>query len=80
DQSQGVLVIWNREKTSFLVDRMYNHQKIVVRRLPESYKQFRDVPGISGYTVLGNEEIVLIIDPADVAHRATTDVLRRALH
>lgn len=61
-----VLVVCSNFKAAFLVDRMFNHQKIVLKNFTRGLKQFGDVPGISGYTLLGNEDIVLVVDIEDV--------------
>lgn len=34
----------------------------VVKVFGRGYAQFRDIPGIYGYTILGNEDVVLIAD------------------
>jgi chemosensory pili system protein ChpA (sensor histidine kinase/response regulator) len=53
------------------VDEMIGNQEVVVKNIGP---QLARVPGISGATVLGTGEIVLIINPVQLAQRA--DVLR----
>ena len=55
-----------------LVDRIYSHQQIVVKVFNRNYKQFRDIPGIAGFTILGNEDVILIVDVARMASDAET--------
>ena len=45
---------------------MFNHQKIVVKNFTKGMQRFGDIPGVNGYTLLGNEDIVLIVDVARV--------------
>ncbi len=60
--SDQVLVVCSKHQVALLVDRMHNHQKIVVKGFPGGFQQLKDIPGISGYTILGNEDIVMIVD------------------
>lgn len=61
-----VLIVCSKYKSALLVDKMFNHQKIVFKTFSRSLKQFGEVPGIGGYTLLGNEDIVLVVDIKDV--------------
>ena len=49
------------------VDEMVGNQEVVVKNIGP---QLARVPGIAGATVLGNGEIVLIINPVQLAQRA----------
>ncbi|MBU2515063.1 chemotaxis protein CheA [bacterium] len=46
-----------------VVDDLSNQQEIVVKPLQ---KYLSNIPGISGSTILGNGEIILILDPAEL--------------
>ena len=56
------------------VDEMVGNQEVVVKNIGP---QLARVSGISGATVLGTGEIVLIINPVQLAQRA--DVARRSI-
>ncbi len=71
DQVQDqVLVVCAEKQIALLVDQIFNHQQIVVKVFAGGYRQFDDIPGIYGYTILGNEDIVLILDPEKIAREA----------
>ena len=53
------------------VDEMVGNQEVVVKNIGA---QLARVSGISGATVLGNGEIVLIINPVQLAQRADVEV------
>ena len=46
-----------------MVDRLKNEQEFVVKPLEG---HLADIPGISGSTLLGNGQVVLIVNPADL--------------
>jgi two-component system chemotaxis sensor kinase CheA len=68
-KADQVLIVCSKYKSALLVDKMFNHQKIVFKTFSKSLKQFGTIPGISGYTLLGNEDIVLVVDIEDVIKR-----------
>ncbi len=51
-----------------VVDDLSNQQEIVVKPLQ---KYLANIPGISGSTILGNGEIILILDPAELIDLAS---------
>ncbi len=51
-----------------IVDDLSNQQEIVVKPLQ---KYLSNIPGISGSTILGNGEIILILDPAELIDLTT---------
>ena len=69
------LVVCSKYNVALFVDKMFNHQKIVVKNFEKTQKQFRNIPGINGYTILGNEDIVLIVDVENInrLHNSQTD-------
>ena len=84
----AVLLIRSGQGTAAIhVDEMIGNQEVVVKNIGP---QLARVPGISGATVLGTGEIVLIINPVQLAQRSgivryhpsederITDELRRA--
>jgi len=62
EDRRQVAIVCREQKLALLVDRVLNHQKIVVKNFTGGYKKFKDIKGISGYTILGNEDVVLILD------------------
>ncbi len=66
-----LLVRSGQGTTAIHVDEMLGNQEVVVKNIGP---QLARVPGISGATVLGTGEIVLIINPVQLAQR--TGVLR----
>ena len=65
-----VLIVCREHKIAVLVDEVLSHQKIVVRSFEGGFfKQQGDIRGIGGYTILGNEDIVLIADIGKIAVR-----------
>ena len=51
------------ENFAIVVDRLKNEQEFVVKTLEG---HLADIPGISGSTLLGNGQVVLIVNPADL--------------
>lgn len=74
DDDGQVLIVCHDQQVALLVDRMFNHQKIVVKAFTSFNKQLFDVPGIGGYTILGNEDVVLIMDVPAIAERSAAIV------
>ncbi len=65
-----VLVVCAEKQIALQVDQIFNHQQIVVKVFGGGYRQFKNIPGIYGYTILGNEDIVLIMDAEKIAGEA----------
>ncbi len=57
-----VLVVCSNHRVALLVDKMFNHQKVVVKSFSKGLNQFGSISGINGYTLLGNEDIVMMVD------------------
>ncbi|MBS0327358.1 MAG: Hpt domain-containing protein [Proteobacteria bacterium] len=57
------------------VDEMVGNQEVVVKHIGQ---QLARVPGIAGATVLGTGEIVLILNPVQLAQRTVVPVFRPA--
>ena len=57
------------------VDEMVGNQEVVVKHIGQ---QLARVPGISGATVLGTGEIVLILNPVQLAQRTVVPIFRPA--
>ena len=64
---QQVLVLSIEHKSALLIDRVINHQKIVVKDFSDGYQQLSTVYGVKGYTILGNADIALILDVKKIA-------------
>ncbi|WP_353572709.1 chemotaxis protein CheA [Candidatus Albibeggiatoa sp. nov. BB20] len=64
---QGLLVVveGDGQKIGLFVDELLSQQQIVIKSLETNYKQ---IPGISGATILGNGEVALILDTAGLLH------------
>ncbi len=57
------------ESIALLVDDMIGNQEVVVKNIGP---QLARVPGVTGATVLGTGEVVLILNPVQLAHRPRT--------
>jgi len=57
-----VIIVSEKHNIALWVDEVLSHQKIVVKTFSDGYKAFKDIRGINGYTILGNEDIILIAD------------------
>ena len=51
-----------KHQVALMFDEVRGHQKIVAKDFPQGYEKLKNIEGISGYTVLGDDEIILIID------------------
>lgn len=67
DHNNKNIVICRDTKVGLIVDEILNNQKIVVKEFPEGYRTIREIEGVSGYTIMGNEEINLIVDVMGVS-------------
>ena len=61
-QPPRVFVVSDSLRLALLADQVLSHQKIVVKDFRKSYAKLRTIRGISGYSILGNQDIALIID------------------
>lgn len=74
----SILLLRNgQQRCAILVDRLTGNQEVVVKNIGP---QLASVPGIAGATVLGNGQIVLILNPVQLyerqnvrRHRLTSD-------
>ena len=62
DKSSFVIIICEKYKVALIVDQIFSHQQIVVKVFGNDFIYLDNIPGVSGYTILGNEDIVLIAD------------------
>lgn len=67
NHNRHVLIISHDHNIALLVEKVISHQKIVVKNFDNSYTPFQSIKGIKGYTILGNEDIALIIDMKKIA-------------
>ncbi|MGH8801878.1 MAG: hybrid sensor histidine kinase/response regulator [Casimicrobiaceae bacterium] len=71
-----VLIVRNGQgSVAIHVDEMVGNQEVVVKNIGP---QLARVPGISGATVLGTGEIVLIVNPVQLAQRTVVPAFRAA--
>ncbi|MCG2823032.1 MAG: chemotaxis protein CheA [Desulfobulbaceae bacterium] len=71
DPSNKVVVVCKPHGVGLLVDRILSHQKIVAKEFGDGYKKLQKIDGICGYTIMGNDDIILIADIKEIAERAT---------
>ena len=67
DPSSKVVVVCKPHGIGLLVDRILSHQKIVAKEFSDGYNKLRKINGICGYTIMGNDDIVLIADIKEIA-------------
>jgi len=70
ETTRQVITVCQKHKIALLVDEVVSHQKIVVKNFTDSYQILQEVKGINGYTILGNEDIILIADVQKIAAQA----------
>jgi two-component system chemotaxis sensor kinase CheA len=70
DPSSKVVVVCKPHGIGILVDRILSHQKIVAKEFGDGYKKLRKINGICGYTIMGNDDIILIADIKEIAEHA----------
>ena len=63
EELNAVILSNGEENFAIVVDRLKNEQEFVVKTLEG---HLADIPGISGSTLLGNGQVVLIVNPADL--------------
>lgn len=66
---QVVITTINEQRVGFVVDRVIGEHQTVIKSLGRMY---RDVPGISGATILGDGEVALILDAQQLMHCVET--------
>ncbi|MBU4118222.1 MAG: chemotaxis protein CheA [Proteobacteria bacterium] len=66
-----VVVICKPHGVGLLVDRILSHQKIVAKEFADGHKKFQKIIGICGYTIMGNDDIILIADIKEIAEHFT---------
>ena len=66
--TDGILIMveWNNENLCIFVDKLLGQQQVVVKTLPEYIRKFKKIKGISGCTLLGDGNISLILDVAQL--------------
>lgn len=64
DFTKGILIMAEQEEKTLCLfaDELLGQQQVVVKALPMYIKSKRDIPGLSGCTLLGDGSISLIID------------------
>ncbi len=70
DLHSKIVVVCKPHGIGLLVDRILSHQKIVAKEFGDGYKKLRKVNGICGYTIMGNDDIILITDIKEIAEHA----------
>ena len=75
DREHVVVVEHAGRHVGLVVDRLLGEGQAVVKPLGT---MFRRLPGVSGSTILGNGRVALILDVADLLHRALRSGLRLA--
>ncbi|MDH5297925.1 MAG: chemotaxis protein CheW, partial [Desulfobulbaceae bacterium] len=68
--TRQVIIVCRAHQLALLVDEVVSHQKIVVKNFSDGYKNLQDIRGINGFTILGNEDIILIADIQKIAAQA----------
>lgn len=61
-----IVVEIDNQLVGFVVDELLSQQRVVIKNLEENYKQ---IPGISGVTILGDGNIALIIDITTIVNQ-----------
>jgi two-component system, chemotaxis family, sensor kinase CheA len=67
EQLNAVIISNGNEKFAIIVDKLKNEQEFVVKTFEG---ELASIPGISGSTLLGNGQVVLIINPASIIQLA----------
>ena len=70
DPSSKLVVVCKPHGIGLLVDRILSHQKIVAKEFGDGYKKLQKINGICGYTIMGNDDIILIADIKEIAEHA----------
>jgi len=67
EELNAVIISNGAEKYAIIVDKLKSEQEFVVKTLDG---HLASIPGISGSTLLGNGQVVLIVNPADIMQLA----------
>lgn len=72
DENKMAIVVLqlNNREIGIAVDRLYNQQEIVVKPL-EDY--LASIPGLKGSTIMGDGQVVLILEPNELMELATSE-------
>jgi len=70
DPRSKIVVVCKPHGVGILVDRILSHQKIVAKEFGDGYKKLKKINGICGYTIMGNDDIILIADIKEIAEHA----------
>ncbi|MDH3392431.1 MAG: chemotaxis protein CheA [Desulfobulbaceae bacterium] len=62
DSDRHVIIVCEKHNIALWVDEVLSHQKIVVKNFSGGYNALQNIRGINGFTILGNEDIILIAD------------------
>ncbi|MBU2536982.1 MAG: chemotaxis protein CheW, partial [Proteobacteria bacterium] len=71
NKNNKVVVVCKPHGVGLLVDRILSHQKIVAKEFADGHKKFQKIIGICGYTIMGNDDIILIADIKEIAEHFT---------
>ena len=64
------VLICKEFKIGLVVDEVVSHQRIVAKEFTGGYERMKNIEGVEGYTIMGNEEITLIVDVKAVGELA----------
>ncbi len=67
----GIVLLCTQEdgsRAALLVDAIMEQRQVVIKGLQQAYGR---IPGVAAATILGDGQIALILDPADLVHSAT---------
>lgn len=67
----GIVLLTAQEdgsRAALVVDAINEQRQVVIKGLQDAYG---DIPGIAAATILGDGQIALILDPADLVHNAS---------
>ncbi|MFC5471732.1 chemotaxis protein CheW [Cohnella suwonensis] len=69
DIGEGILIMVEEGDKSLclLADELLGQQQVVVKTLPNYFKKYKKIEGLSGCTLLGDGSISLILDVAELA-------------
>jgi two-component system chemotaxis sensor kinase CheA len=70
EELNAVIISNGREKLGLIVDKLLNEQEYVIKPLSG---HLAGIPGISGSTLLGNGQVVLILNPIDLIQLAKSE-------
>ncbi|MBU0485247.1 MAG: chemotaxis protein CheA [Proteobacteria bacterium] len=69
-QTIKTFALSKNHQIAIMVDQVLNHQKVVVKDFKDGYRNLNNIDGINGYTIMGNDEIILIIDVEKLAQQS----------